>query len=47
MNTVSTVLIATDVAPNTWCRWRVQMVWKISDDAPDRKNATYGAKRIH
>jgi hypothetical protein len=39
MNAVSTVLIATEVAPNTWCSIRVQMVWKISEDPPDRKNA--------
>ena len=40
MNTVSTVLIATEVAPNTWCSMRVQMVWKIRLERPERTNAT-------
>ena len=39
MKTVSTVLIATEVAPNTWCSMRVQIVWKIRLDAPERKKA--------
>ena len=43
MKTVSTVLIATGAAPKTWCSIRVQMVWKIRLDVPDKKKATYAA----
>jgi hypothetical protein len=39
MNAVSTELMATLVAPNTWCSMRVHRAWKIKLDAPDRKKA--------
>ena len=45
MKAVTTVLMATLVAPKTWCAERDQMLWKIRLEAPERKKAKMATLR--